>query len=89
MCGILAEFWEQKEVVTQKNGYRGPHFQATRGKTQGGLISPTLFNMVVDNVVCNWLYMMVEDKLVSHEGLVLAVGRGMGIFYVNDGLVGS
>ena len=72
--GLLAEFWELQEVVTRENGYRVPHFQATRWKTQGGIISPTLFNLSVDNVVRNWLALMVEDELVAYEGLRLAAG---------------
>ena len=69
MCAILVEFWGWKEVITRKNGYHGPHFQETRRTTYGGLISPNLFNMVVNNVVHNWLSMTVEDKLVAHDGL--------------------
>ena len=61
----------------------------TRGKTHGGLISPTLSNMVFENMMRNWLTMMAEEKIVAHDGLGLAVGRYMGIFYVADGLVGS
>ena len=33
--------------------------------------------------------MMVDEKLVTHDGLALSVGRRMRIFYVDDGLVGS
>ena len=33
--------------------------------------------------------MIVKDKLVARDGLQLELGRCMGIFYVNDGMVGS
>ena len=33
--------------------------------------------------------MTVEDQRVAHNGMGEAVGRCMGIFYVNDGMVGS
>ena len=72
-----------------KNGYHGPHLQVTRGTTQGGLISPTLFNLIVDNVVRNWLALAVEDELVTHKGLELEVVRCLGLFYANSGMVGS
>ena len=85
----MAEFWEWQEVVTCKNGYNGPHFQTKRGKTQGSLISPTLFNLVVYNVIRNWMYMIVERKFVFNYGLGLEVGWYMGMFYADDGLVGS
>ena len=69
LIGLLAEFWEWKEVVTLKNGYHRPHFQANRDTIQGGLISTTLFNLISKNAVRNWLALMMEDELVSHEGL--------------------
>ena len=75
MCRILAVFWYQQEVVTHQNGYHGPHFRATRGITQGGLILPTLFNFIFDNMVRNWLSLSVEDQLVAQEGLLLVVSR--------------
>ena len=48
---ILLDFCEQQEVVTQKNGYHGPHFRAVRVTTRGGMTSLTLFNVTVDSVV--------------------------------------
>ena len=63
------------------------YFKSTRGTNQGGLVSPTLFNLIVDNVVQNWLALTVEYQLVSQEVLVLAVGRCMGLFYDDDGVV--
>ena len=36
----------------------------------------------------NLLALTVEDHLVTQEGLVLAVGRCLGLFYVDDGVVG-
>ena len=47
----------------------------------GGLISPTLFNVVVDNVVRTWLDMTSEDQSVAHEGLGLNVGIRLVVFY--------
>ena len=69
MGDILAEFWVWQEVCTQKNGYHGPQFKATRRTTQGGLTPPTLFNVVVENVVRYWLYITVEYDSVIHNGL--------------------
>ena len=45
--------------------------------------------MIFDNVVRNWLALTVEDKLVDHEGLGFVVGRCLGPFYADDGMVGS
>ena len=79
MCRLLAVFCYQQEVATQQNRYHSPHFKTTRGTTQGGLILPTLFNQIVDNMVQRWLAMMVEDQRVSQEGLGLAVGICLGL----------
>ena len=89
MCGILADLWERQEVVTRKNGYHGPQLKATWGTTQGGLILPTLFKMVTNNMVRNWMSRRVEEKLVAHDGLGLMMGQCIGMFYANDGLVWS
>ena len=61
----MEDFWAWQEVVTQQNGYHGPQFRATRRTTQEGATLLTLFNMVVDNVVPNWLSMKVEDGGIS------------------------
>ena len=82
-------FWNQQEVATRQNGYHGLHFKATRGDMQGGLISPALFNLIVDNVVWNWLALTVEDQMITQEGLGLAVGRCLGIFYAENSVVVS
>ena len=87
MCGILENFWAHHQVVPRQNGYHGPAFPATWGMTQGGLVSLTLFNLVVDNVVQTWLAMRVDDQRVDQNGLEEAVGRCLGVFYVNDGII--
>ena len=61
MCRLLAVFWYQQEVVTRQNGHHGPHLKSTQGTSQGRLIFTTLFNLILDNVVINWLVLTVED----------------------------
>ena len=51
-------------------------------------MSPTLFKIVVNNVLRNFISMMVEEKLVACGGMGIAVGWYMGIFYANGVLVG-
>ena len=89
MCRLLAVFWNQQEFVTHKNGYHVLHFKSTQGTTQGRLISPTLFNLIVNNVVRNWITMTVDDQLVTHEESVIAVGRCLVLFYAENDVVGS
>ena len=80
--------WDQQEVVSPQNGYHVPHFKENWGAIQGRLIFPNLFNFIFENVVRNWLVLTVEDQLVALEGLRLAVGRCLGLFYAENGVVG-
>ena len=77
------------KVVPRQNGYHGPVLPAIRVKTQGVLVSPTLFNVVVENFIQTWLAMTVEDQRVDHNGMGEAIRQFMGVFYDNDGMVGS
>ena len=88
-CDTLEIFWYHQEVIMRQNGYHGTNFKDTQGKTQGGIISPTQFNVVVDNVVRMWLEMNAKDQAVAQEGLRLNVGRCLGVFYANYGMVGA
>ena len=47
MCGLLETFWDHQQVVPRHNEYHGTAFPSNRVTTQGGLVSPTLFNVVV------------------------------------------
>ena len=89
MCGLLNTFWAHQQVVPRQNGYHGPALQAIRGTTQGDLLSPTLFNVVVYNFIHTWLAMTVEYQRVAHYGLVEAVRKCVGVFYANDSMVVS
>ena len=68
MCRLLAVFFYQQNVVTHKNKYHCLYFKATRGTKYGGLISPTLFNFIFNNVVQNCLALTVEEQLFSRGG---------------------
>ena len=65
MYKLHETLWVYQRVVTRQNWYHVSNFKATRGTTQDGLISLTLFNMVVDNVVRTWMTMTVEDQVVT------------------------
>ena len=75
--------------MSRQNGYHGPAFPVIRVTTQGGLVSPTLFNVAVDNVIRTWFDMTVEDNRVAQNGLGEAVGRCLRVFYANDNMLGS
>ena len=89
LCGLLETFWDRQNVVPRHSGLYGPAFPVTRVTTQGRLVSPTLLNMSVDNLIRTWLAMTLEDQRVAHEGLGETVGQFQGVFYADDGMVGS
>ena len=89
MRGILESFWSPHEVVTLQNGYHGPQFRVTRGTTQGGLISPTIFNLAFDSVVQPCLYMTLEDDTFIQDGFGHAVGWSLWVSYADDYILGS
>ena len=76
-------------MVTSKTGFHGPAFPDTRGTTQVVLFYPTLFNVVVDNVTRTWLATKVEDQKVAHDRLGETSGQCLGVFYADDGMLGS
>ena len=48
---LIARFWRDAELVCRASGYYGRRFRARRGVTQGGPLSPTIFNLMVDAIV--------------------------------------
>ena len=72
---------------TRKKGHHSPNFKATWETTQGGLISLTLFNVVVDNMVRTCLAMTVEYQTVAQEGLRINVGICLGVLYDDNGMI--
>ena len=48
-------------MVARAGGYYGTAFKGGRGVTQGDPLSPTIFNVVVDAVVCHWVTGIIVD----------------------------
>ena len=86
LCELLETFCDLQQVVPIQNGFHGPAFPAKRVTTQGGLVSLTLFNLVVDNVIRTWLAMTADYQRVAHYRLVETFGRCLRVLYANDGL---
>jgi hypothetical protein len=51
---LLILEWQGLEVVPRQSGYCGQPIPSGRGVTQGDIVSPTVFNIIVDAVVCCW-----------------------------------
>ena len=57
-CGIgfktlrlIQRFWDKGILIWKASGCYGEPFKARRGVTQGGLVSPTIFNLMVDAAI--------------------------------------
>ena len=56
--------------------------------TQGDSLSPTIFNVVVDAVVCHWVTSVIADA--EERGELGKEGRHQAaLFYTDDGMVAS
>ena len=66
--------------------YYGTEFKGERGVTQGDLLSPTIFNVVVESVVRHWLHLATQEAVRRGER-----GRERrhqaALFYTDDGMV--
>ena len=58
------------------------------GTTQVGIVSPMMFNLVVDNVIRTWLAMTVKYQRLEHDSLGDIVGQCLGFSYAEDEMVG-
>ena len=75
-------------MITRQSGYHVTQFRATHSTTQGGLVSPTLFNVDFNSVVQTWLLIRVEDDVVVHDRLRNTVGQIMSVIYADDEILG-
>ena len=85
---ILQTYWRRLTMVTWAGGYYRTAFQGARGVTQGYPLSPTIFNVVVDAVVSNYLTVVIagadERDKRGQKGRHQAA-----LFYTDNGMVAS
>ena len=75
-------FWDRTELACRASGYYGRTFKAWRRVIQGGPRSPTIFNLMVDAIVREWMRQL-EEKGVDTEDIREIVA----CFYADDGLI--
>ena len=51
LCEILETSWGRQQVLPRHNSFHKLAFPATKGTAQGSLVSPTIFDVVVDNII--------------------------------------
>ena len=59
---LLRKYWYQLSMLAWAGGYFGSHSKGKRGVTQGGPISTTIFNVVVDAVMNYWVSVVEETE---------------------------
>jgi hypothetical protein len=72
VCRLLQNFWEMLKVVPRQGGYYGQPISSDRGVTQGDVVSPTIFNIVVDAVIREWRFHDIAQAILA-------------IFFADDG----
>ena len=80
----MKAFWDKAELACCASGYYGRIFKAWREVAQGGALSPTIFNLMVDTIVREWMRQL-EEKGVDTED----VRQIVACFYSDDGLIAA
>jgi hypothetical protein len=71
---IIQRIWDGDTMVPRQAGYYGRAFRAERGVKQGDILSPLIFNIMVDAVVKNWRHIHAPSNVEE-----------MAVFYADDG----
>ena len=58
---ILKAFWNKAELACCASGYYRRVFKAWRGVTQEAPLSPTIFNLMVDAIMREWMRQLEEQ----------------------------
>ena len=76
---LINNFWKNQKITTKQNNFYGKPFREERGVTQGGIISPTILNIVVDAII------QVVEKEIKENNLNNQNTLSTTIFYEDDG----
>ena len=76
-------------MVCQAGGYYDKKpFKAGRGVTQGGPLSPRVFNIMVDAIIREWLRREVGIE-AAQKGLGKKCSEFLAEFYADDGIIAN
>ena len=78
---LLERYWLKNFLVPKQSGFFGAPFQAHRGVTQGDIISPCIFNIVIDAVL-QTCYTRVNPVL--ERAVLPEISANL---YADDGLI--
>jgi Reverse transcriptase (RNA-dependent DNA polymerase) len=79
ICHIIEQTWEMDQMIPKQAGCYGEKFKTSRGVRQGDIMSPTVFNIVVDAVVnyCEAIFKSLHQNKELPKVL----------FYADDGVI--
>ena len=87
---LICNFWDQASFACRAQGRYGRPFKAGRGVTQGGPLSPKIFNVMVDAIVREWLRQVLgEEYLLPAVEIDGIVRLFTALFYADDGYIAS
>ena len=76
---IIQNIWEDDVLIPKQQMYYGKPFTTQRGVKQGDIVSPTLFNIIIDAVVRHTLYQIYGDGINIDNTMIQ--------FYADDGII--
>jgi Reverse transcriptase (RNA-dependent DNA polymerase) len=77
ICKLMENIWDNDTVIPKQNLFYGNPFFAERGVRQGDIVSPTIFNIVIDAIVRDCFAKLEE----AGDDTTLVQ------FYADDGLI--
>ncbi len=86
---LICNFWDSATNVCRAKGNYGRPFKAGRGVTQGGPLSAKLFNIVIDTVVWEWIWLMQVTIDNADGNLAKCIEGLFAVFFVDDGYIAS
>ncbi len=89
MLRLIRNFWDLAMNVCWAKGNYGRPFKAGRGVTQGGPLLVKLFNIVINAVVPEWMWLMRTTINNADSDLAERIAGLFAVFYVNDGYIAS
>jgi hypothetical protein len=88
MLRLQKHFWDTAKLVCRAGGNYGELFIAKRGVTQGGPLSPLMFNVCVDAIIREWFHQMLDED-AARDGIGNQVAEILVAFYIDNGLLAS
>ena len=90
VLGLLKFYWDNQRCVAKCKKYQTETFVPEHGTTQGGVVPPTISNILVDVLVRKWLADVMDSMTTVSSGLQGDdMGRMSSLFYADNSAIGS